>query len=219
MVSGEIALRRELIETARHAEDIGLVIYSQGNFSLKLPHSGSILITPTGIPYRRLEPDDLVVLDLDGNKLSGKYEPSSETPVHLLAYQQMPDIGGAVHIEPPYINALAAVNLNPPPILGNFVYLFGGKGLAMVESIRSGNAAFARATMEAMQDHFGVIWKNHGIFCVGSSLELAYRRSWAAEQAAKVYYLSRALGKCDPEMISGPVQEEMIDMARNWGWI
>lgn len=217
-MSSEIELRLELIDRAKHAEEMGLIIYSQGNFSVRIPNTNHILITPTSIPYRHLEIDDIVMIDLDGKIISGKYEPSSETPIHLLAYNKISNVNSAIHVEPPYINALAAVNLNIPPILGNFVYLFGGKGLSMVESMRSGNEAFAKATVDAMKDHFGVIWKNHGIFCVGPTIELAFRRSWAAEQSARVYYLALALGKGEPDTIPHQVQEEMIEMANRWGW-
>jgi len=163
-------------------------------------------------------PEDMVVLDLEGHMLQGVRGPSSEWQMHTLTYRRYAGIGACLHVESPYVNALYTLNLAVPNILGNFVYLFAGRGLAVGPSIRSGTQAFADATLDAMGDHFGVVWKNHGMFCVGQDLDVAFNRCVAAEQAARVYHLALSAGRGEPDLIPRAVQDEMVETAREKGW-
>jgi len=218
MTSQEIELRKELIFYARKCETRDMLIFTQGNFSTRLPGTDYALVTPSDIPYDDMEPEDIVIVDMDGKKVEGKYNPTSEAPIHTEAYKRHPGVGACAHVESPYINALSALNIEIKPILGNFVYLFGGEGLAMGPSIQSGNQSFAEATMDAMGGHFGVIWKNHGAFCVGENIKIAFKRCMAAEQCARVYYLALALGRGEPDLVPEEIQANMIKSAAAAGW-
>jgi ribulose-5-phosphate 4-epimerase/fuculose-1-phosphate aldolase len=214
MTVPEIQISRQIVAVTKRAEALGLVQNAQGNFSVRIPGK----ITPHGIPYAEIAPEDLVTVDLEGKRLRGEHDSSSEADVHLLAYQRYQGVGACVHVEPIYINTLYSLNRPIPNILGNFVYLFGGRGLAAGPSLRSGTSNFASASLDAMGDRFGVVWKNHGLFCVGDNLEVALDRCIAAEQAARVYYLALALKLGDPDLVPEEVQEEMVDVARASGW-
>src|SRR5579884_2704073 len=154
------------------------------------PADGVHPITPTSVPYAEMRPEDIVTVDLDGRKVHGALDPSSETPVHILTYRARPGVGACIHVEPPYVNALGVIGAEIPNVLGNFVYLFGGRGLAVVPCLHSGTEGFAQASVRAMGDRFGAVWKNHGLFCVGQDIGHALNRCIAAEQAARVYYLA-----------------------------
>src|SRR5439155_24370136 len=132
---------------------------------------------------------------------------------HLHAYRTRQWVGGCVHVEPPHLNALYCVGEQVPNILGNFVYLFGGEGLAVAPPLASGNQAFAERSLAAMGERFGVVWQNHGLFCVGRDIGLAFERCVAAEQAARVYYLALALDAGRPAAIPREVQAEMVRAA------
>jgi L-ribulose-5-phosphate 4-epimerase len=209
-----IELRKEIIGTAQRCEAMDLVMYSQGNFSIRIPGTDRVLITPSGRPYTNMKPEDIVTVDLLGQKLDGMYESSSETAIHTLAYRLYPWVGACAHVEPPYLNAVYAVNKEVPNIVGNFVYLFQGKGIALGPSAKSGNVGFAEMTLKAMGDRFGVVWKNHGVFCIGKDLQTAFARCWTAEQAARVYYLALSMGVGEPDPIPLDVQAEMAEAAR-----
>jgi len=207
-------LRKEIIEIAQRCESMDLVMYSQGNFSARIPTTDRILITPAARPYTNMQPEDILTVDLFGQKIDGVYEPSSETAIHTLAYRLYPWVGGCAHVEPPYLNAVYAVNKEVPNIVGNFVYLFQGKGIALGPSAKSGNVRFAEMTLKAMGDRFGVVWKNHGVFCIGKDLHTAFARCWTAEQAARVYYLALSMGVGEPDLIPLDAQAEMAEVAR-----
>lgn len=211
-------LRRDLVEVAQRCEAYGLVLRSQGNFSARIPGTNRILITPTGLPYSTMRPGDIVELELDGRVLREPHAPSYEVPVHLAAYRSDARIGACAHTEPPYINALYALNKTLPNVLGNFVHAFAGKGLAVGPRMKSGSPAFAAANVEAMGDRFGVVWPNHGLFCVGRTLEVAFIRSLHAEQAAQVYYLAIALEGREPILLPASEQAAIVESARKGGW-
>ena len=79
MKPNELELRQELITVAQYCESHDLLIYTQGNFSSRVADTDRVLITPSDIPYPTMVPDDIVEVDINGKKLSGKHEPSSET--------------------------------------------------------------------------------------------------------------------------------------------
>ncbi|MSP13002.1 MAG: class II aldolase/adducin family protein [Chloroflexi bacterium] len=211
----ELRLRRKLIDIGKRAVALGFVMYHQGNFSIRLPETDHILIKPTSIPYEEIELEDIVKVDLNGNIVDGLHKPSSEVLTHCMAYRKYPKVGACAHVESPYLNALYAMDKDVPNVLGNFVYLFEGKGLATGPSLRSNSEKFAKATLDAMGDQYGVIWKNHGVFCVGPTLEVAFDRCVAAEQAARVYWLTLALKAGEPSLIPPEVQDEMVEAIRS----
>lgn len=215
----ELSLKKDLIQIAQYCESHDLLVFTQGNFSARIPETDRVLITPSDIEYPTMQPDDIVEVDLDGNKISGKHDASSETPIHTTAMRRHPSVLGCAHVESPYLNALYTLDKEIPNIIGNFVYLFGGEGLAVGPSIRSANQDFAEQTLDAMGDKYGVVWKNHGLFCVGSSPRVAFKRCMAAEQAARVYYLALALNQGEPDLIPQDVQDEMVEAARKHGWV
>jgi L-fuculose-phosphate aldolase len=211
-------LRRSLVEIAQRSESYGLVLRSQGNFSAREPGSDRILITPTGVPYGMMRPGDIVEVGLDGRLISAPHEPSYELPVHLEVYRSDERIGACAHTEPPYLNALYALDRPLPNVLGNFIYAFAGRGLAEGPRMKSGSPEFAAANLRALGERFGVVWPNHGLFCVGRDLERAFTRSLYAEQAAQVYYLAVGLEGREPELLPSDEQADILQSASEGGW-
>ena len=90
-------LKKKVYEANMELPKYGLVTFTWGNVSAIDRESGLFVIKPSGVPYEELTPDDMVVIDLNGNKVEGKYNPSSDTPTHLELYKAFPEIGGVVH--------------------------------------------------------------------------------------------------------------------------
>ena len=108
-------LREEVARVARRMGDSGLVRATSGNVSARTPE-GSVLITPSGLPYEELDPADIALVDLNGNLLEGPLEPSTEVPMHTGIYRRRPRVGGIVHTHAPYATALACLGLEIPAI-------------------------------------------------------------------------------------------------------
>ncbi|MFZ5754512.1 MAG: class II aldolase/adducin family protein, partial [Bacillota bacterium] len=108
--------KEELIHTGKELVDLGLVAATWGNISIRLPKNQGVLITPSGMDYYNINPEDLVVLDLQGKVLEGERKPSSEKLLHLTIYRHRPDVQAVVHTHSPYATAYAVVR-KPIPAL------------------------------------------------------------------------------------------------------
>jgi L-fuculose-phosphate aldolase len=95
------ALREEVVRVSRRMSEAGLVVGTSGNVSARTP-DGRFLVTPSGLPYAAMEPDDAVLLDLDGAVIEGSFEPSVERPMHAGIYRARPETGGIVHTHARY---------------------------------------------------------------------------------------------------------------------
>ena len=94
-------LKKQVYEANMELPRRGLITYTWGNVSGIDRESGYFVIKPSGVDYDKLKPEDMVVMDLEGNKIEGDYKPSSDTPTHLELYKKYPDIGGVVHTHSP----------------------------------------------------------------------------------------------------------------------
>ncbi|HBY33145.1 MAG TPA: L-ribulose-5-phosphate 4-epimerase, partial [Clostridiales bacterium] len=90
-------LKQKVFEANMLLPKYGLVTFTWGNVSAIDRESGLFVIKPSGVPYETMTADDMVVMDLEGNRVEGRYKPSSDTPTHLILYKRFPNIGGVVH--------------------------------------------------------------------------------------------------------------------------
>ena len=188
----ELVLREELCRAAQLLYQRGYVVGHDGNLSLRLGED-RILITPSGVSKGRLEPDMLVVCDLEGRVLSGARYPSSETAMHLLVYKERPDAGAVVHAHPPMATAFA-IRRTPlkEPYLTETV-----SGLGEVPV-----APFAMPSTQEVPEsirpfvahHSAVLLANHGALAWGRDLWEAFDRMETVEQTAKIYAWVQLLG-------------------------
>ena len=114
-----LALRMAVIDTAREMNRRGINVNKSGNVSARTSGGRSFFITPTGIPYESLEPDDIVEVSLDAERFEGRCLPSSEWEMHAEIYRRRPDAGAVVHTHSCYATALACQNL-PIPLYGGY---------------------------------------------------------------------------------------------------
>src|SRR3990170_4127734 len=103
-------LREQLYQLHLELPKNNLVAWTSGNVSARDPQTGYVVIKPSGIRYKHLRPEQMVVVDLEGNIVEGELKPSSDTASHLYIYRQRPEVGGIVHTHSPYATAFAAVN-------------------------------------------------------------------------------------------------------------
>ena len=107
-------LKREVLEANLLLPKHGLVTFTWGNVSGIDREKGLFVIKPSGVEYDRLRPDDMVVMDLEGNKVEGELNPSSDTKTHLVLYNAFPEIGGIVHTHSPHAVAWAQAGRDIP---------------------------------------------------------------------------------------------------------
>ena len=200
-------LRVELVEGALQIARIGLVPLTQGNLTLRDPKSGLIAVTPHDYSYEQMTPDDVVVVDLDGNVVEGWREPSAEVQVHLAVYERRPQVMGIVHAEPVYTNAFGVVNKPIAPVhVGMAIDVGGAVPVMPFES--SGSRTFGYHMLDYMGDKNAVIWANHGMLAVGDTLKKAIHCTVMVEMTAKIYFLALQMG--EPVSISEETLERLI---------
>src|SRR5688572_1847091 len=119
-------LRERVLAVALEAYRQGLMTMTSGNFSGRDPETGLVAITPSGRPYAAMRSEDVVVVGLDGAVIEGAHRPSSETPLHLGVYAARPDIHGIAHVHSVHANAVGALGLTVPPIVGTLWKYVGG---------------------------------------------------------------------------------------------
>ena len=176
----------------------GLVTYTWGNVSAIDREAGLFVIKPSGVDYETMSPDDMVVMDLDGNKVEGKYKPSSDTPTHLELYKAFEEIGGVVHTHSPEATSWAQAGRSIP-LYGttHADYFFGEIPCARSLTPEEIDAAYETNTGLVIIETFkerglnpvytpGVLCVNHGPFTWGKDAAEAVHNAVVLEEVAKM---------------------------------
>src|SRR3712207_5773926 len=150
----------------------GLVAGTEGNVSARTPE-GNVLITPSGLDYAVTEPEDVVVVSLDGETLEGDFEPSVETPMHTGIYRSRPETFGIVHTHARFSTTLACLNWEIPPIHYMLAGLSDEGRVPVARYATFGTEELARNVSEALgRVHRACLLRNHGTISVGASVEI-----------------------------------------------
>ncbi|MDQ7029664.1 MAG: class II aldolase/adducin family protein [Ardenticatenia bacterium] len=201
----ELALRQAICEAGRHMYRQGLVVGSDGNLSARLD-GDHILITPSGVSKGTVDPDHLLVVDVEGRVCRGagsKWRPSSEMAMHLEAYRQRPDVGAVIHAHPPMAIActLAGISL-ARPVLPEIIYHFVAIPTAPYAS--PGTPEGAGAIRELIREHDAILLDRHGSLTVGADVAQALTRLEWVEHVAKILLAAHACGpvaELPPEIV------------------
>lgn len=153
-----------------------------------------VLVTPAGMAKCDCTEDDLVIVDLDGARVAGSRDPSSELGIHLRIYRRRPDVSAVVHAHPPVATgfALAGETL-PPDALPEVVLGIGAVPLVHYET--PGTPALADALEPHLTGHDAFLLANHGAVTTGPSLSVAYERMESLEHTARIVLVARLLGR------------------------
>ena len=187
-------LRSRVLTAAQEAARMGLMTMTSGNFSARDPETGLVAITPSGRPYASMTPSDIVIVDLDAKVVDGSLKPSSETPLHLGVYNHRTDVDGIAHVHSVHANAVGALGLDVPPIVGTLWKYVGGV-LATATFMESGTSEYAAHALAVMGARRAMIMANHGLLAIGDTVEAALETAAYAEEGARVYLLARPLGE------------------------
>ncbi len=188
----ESGLRDELALVCRRLWERGLVAGQDGNVSARLSDN-RILVTPSGFSKVDVGPSDLVVLSLDGTRISGAHEASSEIAVHLRAYQRRGDIGAVVHAHPPTATGLAVAGESlPDNVLPEVTVLLGA--VPLVPYATPGTTGLADQFDPYWAHHQVFLMANHGALTVGPTLRVAHQRMETVEHAARILAAARGFG-------------------------
>lgn len=199
------ALKREVYEANMELPRRGLVTYTWGNVSGIDREAGLFVIKPSGVDYDKLMPNDMVVMDLEGNRVEGRYNPSSDTATHLELYKAFPTIGGIVHTHSPHATAWAQAG-RALPCYGttHADYFYGDIPCARCLTAEEIVEAYEKNTGLVIIETFralgldpayvpAVLCKHHGPFAWGKSAAEAVHSAVVLEEIAKMNFMTEVI--------------------------
>ena len=191
-----LQIRQKICDLNIDLQMLGLVQWTSGNVSERLPDGKSFIIKPSGVRYEELQPSMMVICDLDGNKIEGDLSPSSDTAAHAYVYRHMSSVNGVVHTHSNYASAWAAINKPIPCVLTAMADEFGGD-IPLGPFAMIGNDDIGRGIVETLSNHRSpaVLMKNHGVFTIGKSALSAVKAAVMCEDVAKTVWIAQGIGK------------------------
>ncbi len=182
----------EVCKTAKAMYHSGLVAGTWGNISARIDED-HMVITPSGMDYERLCPEDMVVVDMNTLEYEGSLKPSIETVVHSAVYKDRPEVNGIVHTHSTYALTVAAARKTIPPICDDQVQILGGD-VRLAAYTMPGTEEMADEVVHALKERAGALIANHGAITVGRTLAEAYTGSQVLEKTAMVYINCQSIG-------------------------
>ena len=187
----EFEARRDIVETGKRLWQRGYVAANDGNISARL--GDRVLVTPTGLSKGFLRPDDIVLVTLTGDRLSGGRKPTSELAMHLRVYDRRPDVLAVVHAHPPNATGFAVAGVPMAQCVLPEVILTLGD-VPLTEYATPSTEEVARAIDAHICRYNALLLRNHGALTLGTTIEEAYFRMETVEHFAQITIAARALG-------------------------
>lgn len=206
--------KKEMIEAGKKMDRYGLIALSGGNVTLRMP-SGEILVTPSGMIYEDMVPEDVLVMDIEGNIVEGDRKPSVDTVALLYILKHMPKVNAVIHTHQPYATGVGLITDEIPCNLTTLANATRGS----VKVCPYSSAASEQMGIEVVEnigDRLAVILKHHGVVSVGDSLKQALCACVYLEEAARTYSIAYSMDKEVPELNDKQV-ERAVEVFRHYG--
>ena len=188
----ESQLRAEIVEVGRRMYARGYTASNDGNISVRLDRE-RLLMTPKSVCKGFMDPAMMCITDLEGRKLAGERDPSSEMQMHLEVYRQRPDVNAVVHAHPPIATAFAVAGIPlDRAVLAEVVTTLGSVPIA--EYATPSTKELPEAVRKYVKAHDGMLLANHGALTLGADLLSAYYKMETIEHFAKISFVARMLG-------------------------
>jgi L-fuculose-phosphate aldolase len=188
----ESVLREQIVEVGRRLYARGYTASNDGNISVRLD-GGRLLMTPKSVCKGFMSIEMMCITDLDGRKLAGEREPSSEMQMHLEVYRQRPDVNAVVHAHPPIATGFAVAGIPlDRAVLAEVVTTLGSVPIA--EYATPSTKELPEAVRQYVKAHDGMLLANHGALTIGTDLFSAYYKMETIEHFAKISLVARLLG-------------------------
>ena len=187
--------RKIVLEAILEAVELGLIHGTSGNIAMKDPGGEVVAITPSGVSYRHMTPDQIAIVDMDGNWIDGPFKPSSELPMHLAVLKARKDVGATVHTHGMFAT-IAAMSGELRPITPPQCEFYP---VGIVPFTMPGSNEVADLVAKTLGDSGRVVLiKNHGMFCCGKDMKAAMSAAIYTEEMAQTTYYAKVVGVYEP---------------------
>ncbi|MFH9067007.1 class II aldolase/adducin family protein [Streptomyces coeruleorubidus] len=202
----------ELVTTARRTVSDGLVVGTSGNVSVRV--GDTVLVTPSGVPYDRLKPDDVTGVGLDGRQVLGTLVPTSELPMHLAVYRTT-GARAVVHTHAVHATAVSTL-VSELPLIHYMAAVLGGP-VRVAPYATYGTDELAENMLRALADRSGCLLQNHGTVTHGTTLDQAYDRTAQLEWMCRLWLTAASVPDLSPSLLSGGQLAEVQEQLRGYG--
>ncbi len=206
--------RIQIVEYGKQMSSAGLSKGTSGNISVFDPETGYMAISPSGIGYFDTKPEDVVVMDLNGNIIDGNRKPSSEHGLHTVIYQNKPEARAVVHTHSTYCTTFACLNMP----LKAVHYVIAGSGVAEVPCApyqTFGTPELAESVKNTIGASKAVLLQNHGLVASGPNLAKAFSLAVNMEFCAEIQYRTMSIG--EPCILSDEQMADVMERFKTYG--
>ncbi|MGN1165369.1 MAG: class II aldolase/adducin family protein [Lachnospiraceae bacterium] len=186
--------KKFIVENGIRLYQSGLTVETWGNISVRDPETGLFYLTPSGMPYDQIVPEDVVVMDKDMNIVEGTRKPTIEYSMHIGIMNRRPDVNAIIHTHPVDSQVFACLRQDIPPVIDEAAQLLGGTVICAKYAL-PGTPELAENVINALGDGAACLMANHGAVCVGADIDAAFKVSTVLEMTSKIYYKALAIGK------------------------
>ena len=211
MNKAEIKIRQSIIDAALELERKKLNQGKAGNISVRW--KDGMLITPSGIAYNKLKPEDIVFVDKQG-KYHGKWKPSSETPFHFDILKHKKEIDTVIHTHAPYGTGFSMLG-KPVPCFHYMIAFFGGDSIPCAKFALPGSQKLSDFAVKALKKHKACLLANHGIIVTGFGIEEALFLAEEFEVLCKQITIAKINGS--PKLVSQKNMKKIIEAVKSYG--
>jgi L-fuculose-phosphate aldolase len=205
--------RTAIVEFGKKMVKSGLTSGTGGNLSCMDRDDNIVAISPSGIDYDDMLPEDVVVLSMTGEIIDGTLKPSSETGIHLGLYRKRPDVSAVIHTHSPYAVTMACLDMEIPAV--HYLVGFSGTKVPLAPYATFGTEELAENVSRAIGKFNAVLMANHGLVTVGADLLRAFCVAEEIEFVARIYYQAKTIGK--PVILSDQEMEKVIKKFSDYG--
>lgn len=198
--------KEQVVRYGKKLIDRRLTTGSGGNISVYNREKNLVAISPSGLDYYETTPEDIVILDMDGNLVEGKHRPSSEAGMHLAFYKNRADVSGIVHTHSKFATAIACMGWELPAV--HYLIGMAGHRIKCTGYATYGSDELAKEALETIGDSNAVLLANHGLIALGEDVDRAFSTAEHLEFVSEVYYLTKTLGT--PNILSDENMDEVM---------
>ncbi|MFW5499752.1 MULTISPECIES: L-fuculose-phosphate aldolase [unclassified Maridesulfovibrio] len=205
--------RELVVEYGKKLLESGLTTGTGGNLSVFNRELNLVAISPSGLDYRLSTPEDIVVIDLNGNIKDSERKPSSEYGFHTILYKERADVNAVVHTHSVYATTVACLNMELPAV--HYLVGFAGKKVPLAPYATFGTPELAENVIKTIGNYNAVLLANHGLITVGRAIGNAFDAAEELELVARIYIQALSVGK--PVIVPDDEMDKVIDKFSTYG--
>lgn len=205
--------RNHIVEYGKKLADNKLTKGTGGNLSIFNRQKQLMAISPSGIDYYLTRPEDVVVLNLNGEIIDGHRKPSSEVELHRIFYERRKDLNAIIHTHTMYATTIACLQWELPAV--HYVIAMAGKNVRCARYATFGTKALAENAFDAMVDRRAVLLANHGLLAGAENLANAFSITEEIEYVAELYYRTKSIG--EPVILDDEEMDRMAEKFKTYG--